>query len=100
MIDEEVATGTTLIEAVNLIKKEGARDVYLVFIHPILAGDAAMQLSKLPVKEFVTTNTIPISSEKKAAFGGRLRIISVAEMLGEVIKRANQGRSVGELFNE
>ncbi len=100
VIDEEVATGTTLIEAVNLIKKKGARDVYLVFIHPILAGDAAMQLSKLPVKEFVTTDTIPISSEKKAAFEGRLRIISVAEMLGEVIKRANQGRSVGEMFNE
>jgi ribose-phosphate pyrophosphokinase len=41
-----------------------------------------------------------MSAEKKAIFGDRLRIISVAELLAEVISRANQGRSVGEMFNE
>jgi ribose-phosphate pyrophosphokinase len=54
----------------------------------------------LPVREFVTTDTIPISPEKKAKFGDRLKIVSVAPLLGEVIRRANEGRSVGELFNE
>ena len=58
------------------------------------------RLLALPVKQFVTTDTIPIPPEKKALFGDRLKIISVAQLLGEVISRANSGRSVGEMFNE
>lgn len=100
VMDEEAATGTTLITAVNLVKEKGARNVYMVFIHPVLADGAAENLAALPVEEFVTTDTLHIPPEKLAVFGGRLRIISVAEMLAEVISRANQGRSVGEMFNE
>ena len=100
VMDEESATGTTLATAVNVIKENGAQDIYMFFIHPILADGAAEELAQLPVKEFITTDTIPISEEKKAIFGSRLRIISVAELLAEVISRANQGRSVGEMFNE
>jgi ribose-phosphate pyrophosphokinase len=72
----------------------------VVFIHPILADDAVEQMTKLPVKEFITTDTIPIPKEKQAQFGGRLRIISVANLIGEVVRRVNEGRSVGEMFNE
>ena len=43
---------------------------------------------------------MPVSAEKRAYFGDRLRVISIAPLLGEVIRRANQGRSVGEMFNE
>ena len=100
MLDEEISTGATVVSAVNLIKEKGARDIYLFFIHPVLAEKAAERLLDLPVKEFVTTDTIPISPEKKALFGDRLKIISVASLLGEVICRANQGRSVGAMFNE
>ena len=57
-------------------------------------------LLSLPVKQFITTDTIPISAEDKAKFGERLEIISLAELLAEVICRGNEGRSVGELFNE
>jgi ribose-phosphate pyrophosphokinase len=52
------------------------------------------------VKHFVTTNTIHISQEKKDLFGDRLVVLSIGPMLGEVIERANEGRSVGEMFNE
>jgi len=100
LLDEEISTGTTIVTAVNLIKEKGARDIYLFFIHPVLASGAVERLVSLPVKQFVTTDTIPISPETKALFGDRLKIISVASLLGEVIMRANQGRSVGELFNE
>ena len=100
LLDEEISTGTTIVTAVNLIKEKGARDVYLFFIHPVLPPGAAERLAALPVKRFYTTDTIPMSDKQKAAFGDRLKIISVAELLGEVIMRANQGRSVGELFNE
>jgi ribose-phosphate pyrophosphokinase len=100
LLDEEVSTGNTIITAVNLIKEKGARNVYVYFIHPVLADKAVERLLNLPVNEYVTTDTIPISPENKALFGDRLKIISVAKLLGEVIGRANQGRSVGEMFNE
>ncbi len=100
MIDEEISTGRTICAAVNLIKDHGARDIRVVFIHPVLPPGTVDRLLELPVKEFITTDTIPISSEDKKKFGSRLKVISVAKLLAEVISRANQGRSVGELFNE
>ncbi|MRR52706.1 MAG: ribose-phosphate diphosphokinase, partial [Rhodocyclaceae bacterium] len=74
--------------------------VYVIFVHPVLSLNAADRLAALPVTEYIATDTIPISPEKRALFGERLRILSVAPLLGEVIRRANEGRSVGELFNE
>lgn len=100
VIDEEISTGRTIAAAVNLIKEHGARDIYVVFIHPILPEGTVDMLLDLPVKKFITTDTIPISQEDKVKFGDRVMIISLAELLSEVICRGNQGRSVGELFNE
>ena len=89
-----------MVQAVNLLKEKGARDIYMVFVHPVLSATAAQRLSDLPVREFVATDTIPIPQEKAVLFGDRLTILSIAPLLGEVIQRANEGRSVGELFNE
>ena len=100
IIDDEVDTGGSMAEAVQLVKKSGAKDIYSVFIHPELSQNASEKLSALPIKEFVTTNTIPIPPEKKAHFGNRLTILSIGPLIGEVIRRANQGRSVGAMFNE
>lgn len=100
IVDDEIDTGGSIIQAVNLAKERGARSVYVVFVHPVFSANAVDRLSALPVTEFITTDTIPILPEKIAQFGGRLKILSVAPLLGEVIRRANEGRSVGELFNE
>lgn len=100
IVDDEVDTGGSMVQAVNLVKERGARNVYMAFVHPVLSANAAERLSALPVTEFITTDTVPLSIEKRAFFGDRLRVLSVAPLLGEVIQRANEGRSVGELFNE
>ncbi|GAP15620.1 ribose-phosphate pyrophosphokinase [Longilinea arvoryzae] len=100
IVDDEVDTGGSIAQAVNLVKDNGARNVYVIFVHPVLSLNAADRLAALPVTEFIATDTIPIPPEKRALFGDRLRILSVAPLLGEVIRRANEGRSVGELFNE
>jgi len=100
LVDDEVDTGGSMVQAVNLLKDHGARDVYMVFVHPVLSATAAERMGALPVREFITADTIPISAEKRAYFGNRLRVLSIAPLLGEVIRRANQGRSVGEMFNE
>ncbi len=100
IVDDEVDTGGSISQAVNLVKREGARDIYVAFVHPILSDGAAQRLAELPIKHIITTDTVPISEEKMKYLKDRISILSVAELLGEVIKRAHEGRSVGEMFNE
>jgi len=100
LVDDEVDTGGSMVQAVNLAKEYNARDIYMVFVHALFSASASQRLAALPVKEFITTDTVPIPPEKREIFGDRLKILSVASLLGEVICRANEGRSVGELFNE
>lgn len=100
IVDDEVDTGGSILQAVNLVKEYGARNVYISFVHPVFSLNAAERLAALPVKEFITTDTIPISPEKRAQLGSRLTVLSVSSLIGEVILRANEGRSVGEMFGE
>jgi ribose-phosphate pyrophosphokinase len=100
IVDDEIDTGGTILQAVNTVKENGARDVYLSFVHPVFSGQAAERLAGLPVREFVTTDTVPIPPEKQALLGSRLVVLSVAPLLGEVIRRTHDGRSVGALFHE
>ncbi|MBI9043381.1 MAG: ribose-phosphate diphosphokinase [Anaerolineaceae bacterium] len=100
LVDDEVLTGGSICQAVNILKEHGARDVYVSFVHAGLTMEAAKLMSKLPVKEFIATDTIPITQEMQSLFDGRFKVLSIANLLGEVILRANEGRSVGEMFNE
>jgi len=100
IVDDEVDTGGSVAQAVNVAKKHGARDVYLAFIHPIFSRDAVEKLAGLPIKHIITTDTVPIPGEKMKLLEGRITVLSIAPMLGEVIQRAHEGRSVGEMFNE
>jgi ribose-phosphate pyrophosphokinase len=97
LVDDEVLTAGSMCEAVRIVKDHGARDVYLSFTHALLAPPASEELAEMPIKEIVTTNTIPVPPEKRLP---NMTILSVAPLLGEVILRAHEGRSVGELFNE
>ncbi|OQY81942.1 MAG: ribose-phosphate pyrophosphokinase [Anaerolineae bacterium UTCFX3] len=100
IVDDEVDTGGSIAQAVRLVKENGARDAYLSFIHPVLSQDGADRLASLPIKHIITTDTIPISAEKMKILEGRLTVLTVSGLLGEVIRRAHEGRSVGEMFNE
>jgi ribose-phosphate pyrophosphokinase len=100
VVDDEVDTGGSVAQAVHLAKSHGAHNVYLMFVHPIFSEGAVKRLSSLPIEKIFTTDTVPISKEDQATLGERLKICSVAPLLGEVIRRAHEGRSVGEMFNE
>lgn len=100
IVDDEVDTGGSISQAVETVRKNGARDIYLCFIHAILSSDGAERLASLPIKQIITTDSVPISPDKLKLLKGRLTILSVASLLGEVIIRAHEGRSVGEMFNE
>lgn len=97
IVDDLVDTAGSMQEAVELVKASGAKDVYISFTHPVLSDPAIERLSRLPIKELVTTDTIPIPPEKMLP---NITVLSVAQLLGEVIMRSHEGRSVGELFNE
>ncbi|VAW33246.1 Ribose-phosphate pyrophosphokinase, partial [hydrothermal vent metagenome] len=97
IVDDLVDTAGSIQEAVKLVKVQGAKDVYVNFTHPVLSDPATERLSSLPIKEIITTDTIPIPPEKMLP---NITILSVSSLLGEVILRSHEGRSVGELFNE
>lgn len=102
LVDDEMLTGGSVENAVNLVRQEGARDVYLAVTHALLTPDiegrtASERLAGLNLNEIITTNTLPIPDYKLLP---NITVLSVAPMLAEVIKRAHKGMSVGELFNE
>jgi ribose-phosphate pyrophosphokinase len=97
IVDDEVDTAGSVAQAVEIVKAYGARNVYLSFVHPVFSHPAIDRLANLPLTEIITTDTIPIPPGKRLP---NLRVLSVSPLLGEVIRRAHEGRSVGEMFNE
>jgi ribose-phosphate pyrophosphokinase len=97
IVDDEVLTAGSVTEAVKIVKDHGAKNVYMSFVHALLVPPAMKRLAASGVTEIVTTNTIPVPDEKLLS---NMKVLSVAPLLGEVILRAHEGRSVGELFNE
>jgi ribose-phosphate pyrophosphokinase len=95
IVDDEVDTGGSVCNAVQVVYERGAREVYLSFTHAILSGQAAERLRKLPITEIVTTNTGPILPEKRLP---NMTVLSVAPLLAGVIWRVHEGQSVGEMF--
>ena len=96
IVDDMVATAGSLVEAVDAIKKEGALDVYATVTHPVLCGPAIERLKKSPLKELIVTDTIPIPEEKMIK---KIKVLSVAPLLGEAIKRIHSEESVSVLFD-
>lgn len=97
IIDEEISTGGTVVEASNVLLKHGATEVYCGATHAVFAGDAHERLAASGIKEIVVTDTLPIPPRKR--FRG-LEIISVAPLLGEAIGRIHNGNSIGAMFEQ
>ncbi len=99
IVDDEVDTAGSIVQAVENVKMNGARDVYMAFTHPVFSGPALERLGSLQdsVKEIIFTNTLPVAEEDLQPNMTRL---SVAQLLGEVIRRAHFGISVGAIYQE
>ena len=95
IFDDEVSTAGTLVEAAQILMDHGAKEVYAGVTHAILAGPAIDRIEKSPIKELVLTNTIPIESEKKI---DKIKIVSMAPLFAEAIKRINESRPLGDLY--
>ena len=95
IIDDLIDTGGTIVNAAVALTEHGARDVYVGCTHGVLSGGALEKIEASPVKELVVTNTIPAEGKEPA---GKVRILSVANLLGEAMRRIHNGESVSSLF--
>lgn len=97
IVDDLIATGGSLVEAANALKNAGAKNIYAAIVHGVLSGDATKRIEKSVIKELMITDTIPLPKEKKTP---KIKVLSVAELLGEAIRRIHKEESVSCLFDE
>lgn len=96
LMDDLVDTAGTLCEAAAALKNHGAKKVVAYCTHPVLSGAAVERIEKSQLDELVVTDTIPLRPEAKAC--KRIRLLSVAELLAETMRRVATEDSVSSLF--
>ena len=94
LVDDLTETAGTLCSATELLKKNGALDIYAGVAHAVLADVAIPRLQKSQIKELITTNSTPVRTVE----GFTTTVLCVSELLGESIKRIHQDESVSSLF--
>ncbi|MBA2255106.1 MAG: ribose-phosphate pyrophosphokinase [Chloroflexi bacterium] len=96
VVDDEIDTGGTLMEVVRALQREGVEEIYACATHGILSDPAIDRLRESPIKEIVITDTVPLPAAKRLS---RIKVLSVAPLIGEAIRRIHYGESVGALFS-
>lgn len=97
VVDDEIATGSSILEVVELLQRQGAREIYACCVHAVFAGNAVERLRASGIRELVTTDTLPLPPEKR--WPG-LHVLSVSNLLAEVIQRIHSGVSVDTIFTQ
>lgn len=98
IVDDMVDTANTLCEAASALKKQGAQRVIAYCTHPVLSGPAVERISGSALDEIVVTDTIPLSPA--AAQCSKIRVLSIAGLLAETMRRISAEDSVSSLFVE
>jgi ribose-phosphate pyrophosphokinase len=97
IVDDMIDTAGTLMEATDALLGAGAKEVHACCSHPVLSGPAAERISNSPLKSIVTTDSIPLGEE--LAKIPKIKVLSVASLLGEAILRIHEETSVSSLFD-
>ena len=90
-----VDTAGSMIETAKILEKFGASEIYAGCTHGVLSGPAIERIKNSPIKELVITNTVPLPEEKRI---DKIKVLSIAPLFAEAIKRINEAKPVGELF--
>ncbi len=96
IVDDIVDTAGTLVKTAEALLKEGATKVYAACTHPVLSGPAVERLCRSPIDEVVVTDSIPLSAEAKKV--GKIKVLTVAELLARGIRSIHEETSISELF--
>jgi ribose-phosphate pyrophosphokinase len=98
IVDDLVDTANTLCEAAQALKRHGAQRVLAYCTHAVLSGPAVERISKSAIDEVVVTDTIPLREDARSC--GRIRVLSVASLFAETMRRISAEDSVSSLFME
>lgn len=98
IIDDIVDTAGTLCKAAEQLKRSGAASVRAYITHPVLSGPAIQNITQSSLDEVVVTDTIPLSVDAKNC--GKIRIVSLAPLIAQAIKRVNDEESVSSMFSD
>jgi ribose-phosphate pyrophosphokinase len=96
ILDDMADTAGTLTEAAAAVMARGAREVHACCSHPVLSGPAVDRLNASPLKSLVVTDTIPLNGKSEAC--KKIKVLSIAPLVGEAIIRSHRGDSVTSLF--
>ncbi len=96
IVDDEIDTGGTLIEITRALEREGVTEIYACATHGVLSDPATERIANSGLLEVVITDSIPLPAAKHIP---RIKVLSVAPLIGEAIKRIHRGESVGALFS-
>lgn len=96
ILDDMVDTAGTLTEAVGVLLQNGAKEVHACCSHPVLSGPAVQRIGDSELSSLLTTDTIPLSAN--AMMCDKIKVLSIAELVGEAIIRSFNGDSVTSLF--
>lgn len=97
VFDDEVDTAGSMIETANVLKQFGAKEIYAGCTHGVLSGPAIERIKNSCFKELVITNTIPLPKEKEIP---QIKVLSIAPLFAEAIKRLNEHKPMGDLFEK
>jgi ribose-phosphate pyrophosphokinase len=97
MFDDMISTGGTICEAAKLVLEHGATDVIAAATHGVLSGSAIERIEASPISRLVITDTIPAEG-RLDGLAGKLKVLSVGELVGEAIHRIHNNLSLSELF--
>jgi ribose-phosphate pyrophosphokinase len=95
IVDDIVATAGSLVEATQALKENGVRDIYAAITHPVLSGPALERIENSALQHLAVCDTIPVKDSKVHP---KIKVLSVASLLGEAIKRIHREESVSSLF--
>ncbi len=97
IFDDEIDTAGSMMEAVRLLKDNGAGEIYAACTHGVLSGDAISKIKSPDLKELVITNTVPLPEEKRI---DKIKVLDIAPLFGKAIMKIHGGESVGDLFED
>lgn len=95
IFDDEIDTAGSMMETVGILERFGAKEIYAGCTHGVLSGPAIERIQNSPLKELVITNTIPLPKEKQIP---QIHVLSIAPLFAEAIKRLNESKAMGDLF--
>jgi len=96
LIDDIIDTGGSIVSAAEAIASYGASEIYAYATHPVFSGNAVDKLEGSPIKEVVVTDSIPLPQDKRRP---KIRVLSIAPILAEAIRRVNEQVSISTLFD-